>query len=87
MRGLLYFSPIFTRLESQEEPSVFFSVNNGVLLCQQCGVKHQQLTPALSHLRPISADFWRPEHVECLRLGGNEKFLAFVGKYGIGDMD
>ena len=56
----------------------FFSVNNGVLLCARCAQEHQRLSPQVSYVRPVSADFWRQEQVDALRLGGNEKFAYFL---------
>ena len=53
------------------------SVNNGIIICEECAEKHTQLGTMISYIRDINDDF--DEYLlNFFTLGGNSKFQKFL---------
>ena len=58
------------------------SVNNGVILCEECATQHSQLGSMISYIRDLSDDF--DEYLlNYFTLGGNSKFKKFLNEENV----
>ena len=54
------------------------SVSYGTLMCLECSGKHRSLGVHLSFVRSIQMDSWTEKQIKVMKIGGNEKFRAFL---------
>ena len=60
------------------------SVNNGVMLCQECSLLHRDnLAGSVSKVRSVKSDVWSEEQVRLMELGGNTKLRTFLQRYDL----
>ena len=69
---------------SAENPT-FVSVNNAVLLCENCANAHKTLGKDISDVRSLLNEELSPEEITLLKLGGNKRFKTLISEYGITD--
>ena len=55
------------------------SVNNGVVICEECAAKHSQLGPTISYVRDLG-DTFDEYLLNYFTLGGNSKFKRFINE-------
>lgn len=60
----------------------FVSINNGILICEQCANLHISLGWDVSYVRNIEHE-WDPYLLSYMQLGGNFKYKQFRLKYNI----
>ena len=63
----------------------FVSINNAILLCNQCAERHMKLGYNVSYIRHISSD-WDPYLFSFLERGGNSRFIRLSKKYELDNM-
>jgi hypothetical protein len=60
-----------------KENPIKVSVNNGIILCEECASQHLELGPNVSYIRDLSGEF--DEYLlNYFTLGGNSKFKKFL---------
>ena len=60
-----------------KENPIKVSVNNGIILCEECALQHLKLGPNVSYIRDLSGEF--DEYLlNYFTLGGNSKFKKFL---------
>ena len=60
-----------------KENPIKVSVNNGIILCEECALQHLELGPNVSYIRDLSGEF--DEYLlNYFTLGGNSKFKKFL---------
>ena len=54
----------------------YISVNNAVLLCEDCAAQHKKLHSGISYVMSIAdaGDTYSLQKVELLKFGGNDRF-------------
>lgn len=67
---------------SEKDPD-WASVNNSVLLCKECQVKHRSYGVSISYIRSIDLDVWKEEQIALLKLGGHERLRDLLSIYNI----
>ncbi|TNV87246.1 hypothetical protein FGO68_gene2617 [Halteria grandinella] len=67
----------------EDKPVQFISVNNAVLLCEDCAKLHRELSSGISYVMSIAdaGERYSPHKVELLKFGGNERFKNFFAAY------
>ena len=60
----------------------FVSINNSILICSQCYLKHLSLGYNISYVRSIK-DPWDPYLLSYLERGGNSRFIKVIKKYNL----
>lgn len=60
----------------------FVSINNGILICEQCASIHMALGYDVSYVRNIDHE-WDPYLLGFMQLGGNSKYKQFKAKYNL----
>ena len=60
----------------------FVSINNSILICSQCYLKHLSLGYNISYVRSIK-DPWDPYLLSYLERGGNSRFIKLIKKYNL----
>ena len=63
----------------------FASINNAIIICQQCAEKHKTLGYNISYVRELK-DEWDPYLLSFFEMGGNSRFIRFSRKYELDDM-
>ena len=63
----------------------FASINNAIIICQECAEKHRALGFNISYVRELKDD-WDPYLLSFLEMGGNSRFIRFSKKYGLDDI-
>ena len=63
----------------------FASINNAIIICQECAEKHKTLGYNISYLRELK-DNWDPYLLSFFEMGGNSRFIRFSKKYELDDM-
>jgi len=63
----------------------FASINNAIIICQQCAEKHKTLGYNISYVRELK-DEWDPYLLSFFEMGGNSRFIRFSKKYELDDM-
>ena len=63
----------------------FASINNAIIICQQCAERHKELGYNISYVRELKDD-WDPYLLSFFEMGGNSRFIRFVKKYELDDM-
>mmetsp|Transcript_40534 Transcript_40534/g.53350 ORF Transcript_40534/g.53350 Transcript_40534/m.53350 type:complete len:227 (-) Transcript_40534:8-688(-) len=54
------------------------SVSHGTLICIECAGKHRGLGVHISVVKSLTLDDWRPEQIENMRKGGNQRFEEYM---------
>ena len=60
----------------------FVSINNSILICSTCYLKHLSLGYNISYVRAIGDD-WDPYLLSFLERGGNSRFKRLIKKYNL----
>ena len=63
----------------------FVSINNAVLLCNQCADRHMRLGYNVSYVRHLTSD-WDAYLFSYLQRGGNSRFIRLSKKYELDEM-
>ena len=63
----------------------YVSINNAILLCNQCAERHMKLGYNVSYIRHIASD-WDPYLYAYLDRGGNSRFIRLSKKYDLDNM-
>lgn len=63
----------------------FVSINNAILLCENCANKHRELGYNISYIREIK-DEWDQYLLTFLERGGNSRYIRFTQKYELTEM-
>lgn len=58
----------------------FASINNGIIICEDCAEKHKKLGNGLSYLRSFN-EKWDEYLINYIKAGGNSRFTQFVRAY------
>ena len=61
------------------------SINNAILLCENCGKKHSDLGYNISYVRKLK-DEWDRYLAAYLERGGNSRYIRFCQQYDLIDM-
>jgi hypothetical protein len=61
----------------------YISVNNAVLVCEDCAVEHRKLPSGLSYIMSIAdaGETYSLQKVELLKFGGNDRFRTFLESF------
>lgn len=62
------------------------SATYGIFVCLTCSGRHRALGTHLSFVRSIDMDKWKVEHLEAMKLGGNDKAMKFFSSHGWKDI-
>ncbi|CAN0842303.1 Probable ADP-ribosylation factor GTPase-activating protein AGD8 [Linum grandiflorum] len=86
---------VFEKLKSKSENNICFECNAknttwasatyGVFICDYCSLVHRLLGVDVSFVRSMTLDWWSPEHLRILELGGNNRAQAFFEQHGWND--
>lgn len=57
------------------------SVSYGIFICLECSGVHRSLGVHLSFVRSVSMDRWKPEELEKMEVGGNQKLKDFFAAH------
>lgn len=60
----------------------FVSINNAVIICKECAMKHKALGYNISYVREIQ-DEWDPYLLAFMLRGGNGRFMRLIRNYNI----
>mmetsp|Transcript_15171 Transcript_15171/g.17179 ORF Transcript_15171/g.17179 Transcript_15171/m.17179 type:complete len:392 (-) Transcript_15171:192-1367(-) len=60
------------------------SATYGIYICLVCSGRHRSLGTHLSFVRSVDMDTWKPEHLEAMVQGGNDKARKFFASHGWG---
>ena len=63
----------------------FVSINNAILLCDQCAQRHMKLGYNVSYVRNIMSD-WDAYLYTYMDRGGNSRFIRLSNKYNLKDL-
>ena len=63
----------------------YVSINNAILLCNQCAERHMKLGYNVSYIRHITSD-WDPYLYTFMDRGGNSRFIRLSKKYDLDNM-
>mmetsp|Transcript_14056 Transcript_14056/g.16340 ORF Transcript_14056/g.16340 Transcript_14056/m.16340 type:complete len:401 (-) Transcript_14056:455-1657(-) len=58
------------------------SATYGIYICLVCSGRHRALGTHLSFVRSVDMDTWKPEHLEAMVQGGNDKARKFFSSHG-----
>jgi hypothetical protein len=59
------------------------SVSFGSMFCLECSGVHRSLGVHISFVRSITMDSWSDKQITMMRLGGNNKLIAWLDQHGI----
>ena len=65
----------------------YISVNNAVLICEECAREHRNLPSGISYVMSISdaGESYSLQKIELLKFGGNLRFREFLDFYKVDD--
>ena len=63
----------------------YVSINNAILLCDQCAERHMKLGFNVSYVRHLASE-WEPYLFSYLERGGNSRFIRLSKTYGLDDI-
>jgi hypothetical protein len=63
----------------------FVSINNSILLCNQCAERHMKLGYNVSYIRHLTSE-WDAYLLAYLERGGNSRFIRLSKQYNLDDM-
>ena len=63
----------------------YVSINNAILLCDQCAERHMKLGFNVSYVRHLASE-WDPYLFSYLERGGNSRFIRLSKTYGLDDI-
>jgi hypothetical protein len=63
----------------------YVSINNSILLCNQCAERHMKLGYNVSYIRHLTSD-WDAYLYSFMDRGGNSRFIRLSKKYNLDDM-
>jgi hypothetical protein len=63
----------------------YVSINNAILLCDQCAEHHMKLGFNVSYVRHLASE-WDPYLFSYLERGGNSRFIRLSKTYGLDDI-
>ena len=63
----------------------YVSINNSILLCNQCAERHMKLGYNVSYIRHLASD-WDPYLYSFMERGGNSRFIRLSKKFDLDDM-
>ena len=63
----------------------YVSINNAILLCDQCAERHMKLGYNVSYVRHLASE-WDPYLFSYLERGGNSRFIRLSKTYGLDDI-
>ena len=63
----------------------YVSINNAILLCDQCAEGHMKLGFNVSYVRHLASE-WDPYLFSYLERGGNSRFIRLSKTYGLDDI-
>ena len=63
----------------------FVSINNSILLCNQCAERHMKLGYNVSYIRHLASE-WDAYLLAYLERGGNSRFIRLSKQYNLDDM-
>jgi hypothetical protein len=59
------------------------SINNAILLCKDCQLKHRSYGVSVSYIRSIQLDMWKEDQIALIKLGGNQRLKDLMSVYNI----
>jgi hypothetical protein len=64
-------------------PVKYISINNAVLICEQCSEEHRKLPSGISFIMSIAdaGEHFSLHKTELLKFGGNDRFTTFLNSY------
>jgi Putative GTPase activating protein for Arf len=70
-------------IDDSDKGVKFISVNNAVLVCEECAVEHRKLPSGLSYIMSIvdAGETYSLQKVELLKFGGNDRFRTFCDSF------
>ena len=74
-------------IDDQEKGVRYISVNNAVLVCEECAVEHRKLPSGLSYIMSIvdAGETYSLQKVELLKFGGNDRFRTFLESFRVSE--
>ena len=72
-------------VECKSPMPTFASINNGILVCAQCGEKLEKLGYNISFIRELKEE-WDQYLLSFLERGGNSRFIRFSKQYDLEEM-
>ena len=73
-------------VDCNSEPTIYASINNGILLCSRCAEIHKSFGNNISFIRQIG-DKWDNYLLNFIKNGGNSRFKQFCKDYHIDNID
>ena len=59
------------------------SLNNGVVICVNCGEFHKLFGSSISYVKSLTNENWSDEEVMYIQVAGNKRFYALMSEYMI----
>ena len=72
-------------VECKSPKPTFASINNAILLCENCGEKHKELGYNISYIRNLKDD-WDQYLVAFLERGGNSRYIRLLEQYNLSNL-
>ncbi len=65
----------------------YISVNNAVLMCEECSIQHRELPSGVSYVMSVvdAGETYSLQKVELLKFGGNDRFRNFLDSFQVDD--
>lgn len=64
----------------------YVSINNAVIICHQCAMKHKSLGYNISYVRDIKSE-WDPYLLSYILRGGNGRFIRLIRDFDIESLE
>ena len=76
-------------VDNSEKGVKYISVNNAVLVCEECAAEHKKLPSGLSYIMSIvdAGETYSLQKVELLKFGGNDRFRTFLESFKASEED